>query len=448
MKESPIDLFRGACGMASPWVLRCQEAGREEEMEARLRLALPYVLIGREVNTGLRLTDDAVSRRHAFLQLVDGRPRVFDLASRAGVVWEGARAAEAEGLAPGLGIKIGPYRLSWGVDDPGSATPPVVSGPPPSAALVLPIRVKGKEAFWRIEEDLVIVGRSGDCGLVLTDESVSRHHAAFIRTRLGVWVVDLESREGVIVSGARVRWSWLDEGDTIRIGRLTFGFRYLKPPSEIVRSQVPLESGAFDAALAGPARRSISASRRSRSGRELRVRESHLPAATGGESGSMANVPEVLPPQTGEEASLDVWRRQMEMMESFQDDMMLMARTFFAMHQEQAASVRDELARLEALSAELETLKTRLDRKREEPDETPAPRRAAKTVAAESPPVAARTKARPRTEVETKSDDRPGEERPQHGDPTQLHTALTHRISRLQRERQGCWRRILERIQS
>ena len=48
MWESAINLFRRACGLEAPWVLRCEEAGPDHEVETRSRLALPFVIIGRD----------------------------------------------------------------------------------------------------------------------------------------------------------------------------------------------------------------------------------------------------------------------------------------------------------------------------------------------------------------------------------------------------------------
>ena len=83
------------------------------------------------------------------------------------------------------------------------------------------------------------------CQLVLTDDSVSRFHAALVPTPSGVWVVDLLAREGVHVNGQRVRWAWLADGDSFRIGRFTFILRYETPPDQITRREVPLEAGAM-----------------------------------------------------------------------------------------------------------------------------------------------------------------------------------------------------------
>ena len=97
-----------------------------------------------------------------------------------------------------------------------------------------------------------MVGSSDECQLVLNDESVSRQHAALVPTPLGVWVVDLMTREGVHVNGEPVRWAWLADGDSLRIGRLAFTLRYEIPPDNLTRQDIPLEAGAIRPNAQGP----------------------------------------------------------------------------------------------------------------------------------------------------------------------------------------------------
>ena len=121
----------------------------------------------------------------------------------------------------------------------------------PRAALELPIRTNDGPSLWPIDGEFTLVGGSDECQLVLTDESVSRQHAAIVPTESGVWVVDLLTREGVYVNSERVRWAWLADGDTVRIGRFTFILRYEIPPDQLTRQDVPLEAGAMPAERPG-----------------------------------------------------------------------------------------------------------------------------------------------------------------------------------------------------
>jgi hypothetical protein len=65
----------------------------------------------------------------------------------------------------------------------------------------------------------VVVGRSRDCDVVVSDPNVSRRHAEVRRDDEGAWsVVDLGSTNGLKVNGRRVERSPLRSGDRITLG--------------------------------------------------------------------------------------------------------------------------------------------------------------------------------------------------------------------------------------
>jgi len=478
MWESATDLFRGACGLKAPWVLRCEESGPDHEVVSRSRLALPFVIVGRDQDQGPRLSGPKVSRRHAYLQIVGGRLRVVDLQSRTGVVWE-APAETPDGdryLEVGQAVRIGPYRLSWSRGGHGEAISPAIieaspmassrslalTPPRPVGALVMPIRIGGEESLWRIEDDLTLFGRSESCRMVLNDRGVSRIHAAVARTPLGVWIVDLGSRTGVMVSGVRVQWAWLEDGDTVRLGRFTFVFRYLSPPSGISRGEVPLAAGAAREA-AGDVSDDSSRSQSSRSnGRELATRSAERPrnvVRVGADSNDVPIPATILEPsQTGGGIPLALWQRQMEMMESFHNDMIAMVQTFFALHREHYASIRDEMDRVEELTSELDSLRRKLSpedsaaasQAADSPGSSPVRNALPRDRAPESrPPDESEPHPRPET-----SRGAPGESPPPPREgkapvaASEMHGLITNRIAALQRERQSYWRRILNQINS
>ena len=104
-----------------------------------------------------------------------------------------------------------------------------------------------------MDSRIALVGRSESCQIMLRDESVSRFHASLLRTSKGVWIVDLQAREGVVINGVRVKWAWLEDGDTVRIGQFTFILRYETVPEQISRRDVPLEAGASPTVSSGAA---------------------------------------------------------------------------------------------------------------------------------------------------------------------------------------------------
>jgi hypothetical protein len=72
--------------------------------------------------------------------------------------------------------------------------------------------------------DLLLIGRSRECEVVLADPNVSRKHAE-LRRNGGRWVIaDLGSTNGIKVNGRRVDRAQLEPGDRITLGltELTF----------------------------------------------------------------------------------------------------------------------------------------------------------------------------------------------------------------------------------
>lgn len=71
----------------------------------------------------------------------------------------------------------------------------------------------------------LIVGRSSECDLQVTDDSLSRQHARIYPRNTGLFVIeDLQSRNGTWVNGERVGTHELRDGDRIQIGRRMWKF--------------------------------------------------------------------------------------------------------------------------------------------------------------------------------------------------------------------------------
>ena len=129
--------------------------------------------------------------------------------------------------------------------------PPVVALPPPAVPLpgnVTPIRglpsvtevvpsplrigqLANEEIAlvqdgrrYPIDQPVVVLGRAPGCDVTLDDRNVSRRHAEVRRRGPVVVLVDLESTNGTIVNGRRIREHPLADGDHITLGnsRLTF----------------------------------------------------------------------------------------------------------------------------------------------------------------------------------------------------------------------------------
>ena len=83
--------------------------------------------------------------------------------------------------------------------------------------------------FVELNRESVIIGRSKDVDLTITDPMSSRKHCEVRRQTGGSWLlVDLESKNGTFVNGSPVsHWS-LKDGDLISIGAATIMFKLQK----------------------------------------------------------------------------------------------------------------------------------------------------------------------------------------------------------------------------
>jgi len=349
--------------------------------------------------------------------------------------------------------------------------------------LELPFRVDGRSSTWAPEGLLALVGRSDRCQLVLIDNNISQYHASLVRTPLGLWIIDLASREGVYVNEMRVRWAWLADGDQVRMGPFTIVLRYETPPEGISRQDVPLVAGASPiappASSLGVAPGSFDHDRKAlavRSGvRSMGLvgvePPAHAPRPAVPAAIDGAEWEQVLPPGPNPVA---MWQQQMQMMQSFHNDMVMMFQMFVAMHREHLGSVRDELDRVQQLTRELTRLSARLGQfpgsaETSPPSDAGGQRQESRAVPQVGSP---RPEGGPRPPRQTgkrterkpsgNADGKPGatsHSAPVAKDPGKSRTTppplmsaaetyadLTRRITEIQKERQGYWQSILKAI--
>lgn len=90
----------------------------------------------------------------------------------------------------------------------------------------LVIQQKGKPPrSYELIRHTTIIGRGKDCGLILPDISVSRHHAQVVQKEDGTFIQDLGSQNGTSVNAHRISEHKLDNGDVIQIGKFVLVFR-------------------------------------------------------------------------------------------------------------------------------------------------------------------------------------------------------------------------------
>jgi predicted component of type VI protein secretion system len=69
-----------------------------------------------------------------------------------------------------------------------------------------------------LEKRRVVIGRSKDADVQVTDPNVSRRHAEVHQEGATYWLVDLDSTNGVEVRGKRVKRLKLEDGSRFTIG--------------------------------------------------------------------------------------------------------------------------------------------------------------------------------------------------------------------------------------
>jgi len=68
------------------------------------------------------------------------------------------------------------------------------------------------------------IGRDDDNDIAVSDKTISRRHAAFVREENGYELIDEQSANGVFVNNLRVQRIFLQTGDRIKIGDCQFRF--------------------------------------------------------------------------------------------------------------------------------------------------------------------------------------------------------------------------------
>ena len=89
------------------------------------------------------------------------------------------------------------------------------------------------------------IGKSSDNDVVLTDDTVSRHHCELLRAPDGIHVRDLESTNGTRVDGTRIREAVLGSGQVLKVGEVEISIRPTQQRMEVL----PSDKTSFGAAI-------------------------------------------------------------------------------------------------------------------------------------------------------------------------------------------------------
>jgi pSer/pThr/pTyr-binding forkhead associated (FHA) protein len=421
VNQPSIEQFLSACGSGDP--IRVGVGQRDQFQSETWTFRQPFLVVGRRADSDLLLDHWQVSRRHAYLQMIEGRYFCVDLGSRTGT--HGGDATERFGwLERGRAIQIGPFtvRPEWPEPAPGGASPT------PGVTWELPGRAIG-QSIWRMDHHLVLVGRSPACRVRIVQPDVSKFHCSLVLTPTGVWAVDLLGQNGIFINEEPVRYGRLEDGDELRIGRHVLRPRYDAEPPPLVpdRPAAPSATGGELATIVP----SPAAPMLGRpippwpsAGREL--------AGFGEGPGGFADpIVGTLVHQFG--------LMQQQMFDQFHQTMMMMFEGFAALHREQAGTLREEFDQVRQLSREIETLRAETARLAESARAPERPRPA--------PP--ARAEAGPLAGLIPPAADPNRRATPPPVDPeVDIHAQLCLRLASIQSERQNRWQKILGMMSS
>jgi pSer/pThr/pTyr-binding forkhead associated (FHA) protein len=385
----PIDgmvSFLTACGAAGPLTLEVE--GPEGLGIGQIVVSRPFALLGRDDRADVLLDHDLVSRRHTFLQVIDGRVFFIDLESREKTLLDGM-PAESGWLLPGRTLGVGPFRIRLAAtsDEAASAgaeqglgpiPAPHATPPPPNPLLArstesteLPrvvLEFESRSAghsVWRMSQVMAVLGRSPRCKVRLYDAKVSKLHCVLLRTASGLWVVDLLGRDGITVNGQPVRYALLGEGDVLGVSKVlmrpTFGDRSSHMDA------MPW-GGGISIGASSPSLPVLPVSRTW--GVPASVpNNAAVPADANGFPTSAAGTPPAYPAVNPSEPALAMLlnhfgqmfgQMQQQQNDQFQQSMLMMMQMFGNMHREQMGILREELDRLRELSAEVQSIKSQM----------------------------------------------------------------------------------------
>lgn len=97
-------------------------------------------------------------------------------------------------------------------------TPPVDDEPPAAAPRATVATLVSEGVTTTLAKPVSVLGRSRECDIVVADLNVSRRHAEIHLEGGAHWLVDLESTNGTMVNGKRVKRVKLESGDRIEVG--------------------------------------------------------------------------------------------------------------------------------------------------------------------------------------------------------------------------------------
>ncbi|HLJ94436.1 MAG TPA: FHA domain-containing protein [Gemmataceae bacterium] len=455
-----MELFLQACGRKGPLRLQIESPG--QSLTTQRILHQPFALIGCDPRMDLFLSHPQIARRHAYLQVLDGKIYCIDLQGQTEV--RGDREASPN-------ICFGPFSLRAVDEISGdplhvaefSAPQPPGEDDLPEVALEFVNRLPGP-TVWRMGTRIALVGKASVCRVRLVGDSVSKFHCSLVRTPLGLWVVDLFGKAGITVNEAPVRSARLKDGDRLQVGNFIIRPRYLQPApvraplddlgtlaqQMIQQSSSSISLPSFRDSFTETATHDLEQTTTSPASPSAAAPSDGLPIAsilppllpTASISGASVPANSELVQSLLVPIAQQLGTIQQQMFEQFQQAMLMMFQMFGRLQREQIGVIRDEMDRLHQLSREVLALQSELAKRPQPTAERPrtAPASASGRTVPESATVSPTSRPAPAPKPAPESKPLPQPE----GQPEKdMHAWLSQRLAALQEERQTRWQKIV-----
>jgi hypothetical protein len=135
---------------------------------------------------------------------------LFGIANR--MIQREAAEREAEAEAEPGATRI--YRAAPAETEAASAEELGLEEPEPEPPPTVTVNGKAHE----LQKASIVIGRSKDCDIRISDPNVSRRHAEIRQEGSTYWIVDLGSTNGIAVNGHALKRAKLDDDDRITLG--------------------------------------------------------------------------------------------------------------------------------------------------------------------------------------------------------------------------------------
>ena len=234
----------------------------DEGQETIVPIIRDEITIGRQEGNTIRLTERNVSRRHARLIRDNGAVYLEPVSARYGVRKNGQKIDDRAEFTADDVFLIGDYRLTLQTDKPAAmAEAPMTDAPQneftaaqteikplsthprrategteilpamPAKIVIISSNFAGQE--FPLGKREIVIGRSEECDIIIDHRSVSTTHAKIVRESGGSYqIVDLNSKNGIRISGEKYISTYLKRGDLIELGHVKF--RFVEPGENYV----------------------------------------------------------------------------------------------------------------------------------------------------------------------------------------------------------------------